>query len=133
MSDGCSEFTNLVEFQEADVALADLTVTSDRARVVSFTVPFMASNIEVLYKPPSPVGDLASLVRGVFSPLSQEVRDTVARRLGGSTQLSLRIRSSIVGAGRKFVNLVRINHGGYSSTSRVFFPLCIDDVASLRT
>ncbi|XP_028968996.1 glutamate receptor ionotropic, kainate 2 [Galendromus occidentalis] len=58
---------------EADVALADLTVTSDRARVVSFTTPFMASNIEVLYKPPSSVGDLASLVRGVFSPLSQEV------------------------------------------------------------
>lgn len=60
------------------MAIADLTVTSDRARVVSFTMPFMASNIEVLYKPPTPVGDLASLVRGVFSPLSQEVRNVEA-------------------------------------------------------
>ncbi|XP_022647088.1 glutamate receptor ionotropic, kainate 2-like isoform X2 [Varroa destructor] len=58
---------------EADVALADLTVNVERARVVSFTTPFLPSQLELLYRPPSTAGDLVSLVKELFSPLSQEV------------------------------------------------------------
>lgn len=97
------------------MALADLTVTSDRARVVSFTIPFMASNIEVLYKPPSPVGDLASLVRGVFSPLSQEVRNIEAScwpRLVGRNYAIIVPNSIIIKPGRKFRKPDHINQEG---------------------
>ncbi|OQR76806.1 glutamate receptor [Tropilaelaps mercedesae] len=58
---------------EADVALADLTVSTERARVVSFTTPFLPSHLELLYKPPSTAGDVVSLITDLFSPLSQEV------------------------------------------------------------
>jgi len=38
--------------QEADIALAPLTITSDRERVVDFTKPFMNLGISIMIKKP---------------------------------------------------------------------------------
>ena len=37
---------------EADIAVADLAVNSERERVVDFTYPFMSTGISILYKKP---------------------------------------------------------------------------------
>jgi ABC-type amino acid transport substrate-binding protein len=37
---------------EADIAVADLTINSDREEAVDFTYPFMATGITILYKKP---------------------------------------------------------------------------------
>jgi len=39
-----------LESQKADLAVADLVITSERARVVDFTMPFMNTGITLLYK-----------------------------------------------------------------------------------
>ena len=49
-----SEKQNVIKFQTADIAAAQLTVTSNRAKVLEFTHPFMTSGLKILYKPPSP-------------------------------------------------------------------------------
>ena len=38
---------------KADLALADLTITSKREKVVDFTVPFMQTGITILFSQPS--------------------------------------------------------------------------------
>lgn len=42
----------LIGKQEADIALADLSITSDRVGVVDFTEPFMTQGIGILYQSP---------------------------------------------------------------------------------
>lgn len=37
---------------EADIAVADLAINSDREKVVDFTYPFMSTGISILYKKP---------------------------------------------------------------------------------
>jgi len=37
---------------EADIAVADLTINSDREKAIDFTYPFMATGITILYKKP---------------------------------------------------------------------------------
>lgn len=43
-------FRFILCYQEADIALADLTVTSARQSVVDFTTPFMHTSLAALYK-----------------------------------------------------------------------------------
>lgn len=41
--------------QQADLAIADLTLTEDREKVVDFTLQFMNLGIGILYRKPEPV------------------------------------------------------------------------------
>jgi ABC-type amino acid transport substrate-binding protein len=43
---------SLVLFQKTDMALASLTITKDRQRVVDFTNPFMQMGISIMIKKP---------------------------------------------------------------------------------
>ncbi|XP_014297240.1 glutamate receptor ionotropic, kainate 2 isoform X2 [Microplitis demolitor] len=55
---------------EADLAITDLTITSDREKVVDFTMPFMHLGISILYKKP---GTAAPSLFSFLSPLSGAV------------------------------------------------------------
>ncbi|KAL1455588.1 hypothetical protein WDU94_009672, partial [Cyamophila willieti] len=60
---------NLQE-QKADLAICDLTITSERRNAVDFTMPFMTLGISILYrKPPKETPDLFSFLE----PLSFDV------------------------------------------------------------
>nr|CAD7431086.1 unnamed protein product [Timema monikensis] len=49
---------------EADLAITDLSITSEREGVVDFTMPFMNLGISILYKKPEPeTGDLFSFMK----------------------------------------------------------------------
>ena len=61
---------SLVLFQKTDMALASLTITKDRQRVVDFTNPFMQMGISIMIKKPD------KQKPGVFSfmdPLNEKV------------------------------------------------------------
>lgn len=56
--------------QEADIAIAPMTITAERERVIDFTKPFMSLGISIMIKKP------VKQTPGVFSflnPLSQEI------------------------------------------------------------
>ncbi|KAB7497732.1 Glutamate receptor ionotropic, kainate 1, partial [Armadillidium nasatum] len=56
--------------QEADIAVAPLTITSDREEVIDFTKPFMTVGVSIMIKRPAPKSN------GVFSflsPFSEEI------------------------------------------------------------
>ncbi|XP_057319651.1 glutamate receptor ionotropic, kainate 3-like isoform X2 [Microplitis mediator] len=55
---------------EADLAITDLTILSDREKVVDFTMPFMHLGISILYKKP---GKAAPSLFSFMSPLSISV------------------------------------------------------------
>lgn len=59
-----------VLIQEADLAIAPITITSERERVIDFSKPFMSLGISIMIKKPM------KQKPGVFSflnPLSQEI------------------------------------------------------------
>lgn len=61
--------------QDADIAIAPMTITSDRERVIDFSKPFMSLGISIMIKKP------VRQKSGVFSflsPLSKEVWVRVA-------------------------------------------------------
>lgn len=65
-------------FQEADIAIAPMTITSEREQVIDFSKPFMSLGISIMIKKP------VKQKPGVFSflnPLSKEiwVSDQVAK------------------------------------------------------
>jgi len=65
-------FTSVILFdsQEADIAIAPLTITSERERVIDFSKPFMSLGISIMIKKP------IKQKPGVFSflnPLSKEI------------------------------------------------------------
>ena len=45
-------FSVRFSFQEADIAIAPLTITSKRERVIDFTKPFMSLGISIMIKKP---------------------------------------------------------------------------------
>ena len=47
---------------EVDIAVADLTINSDREKAIDFTYPFMATGITILYKKPTKVLSLWSFM-----------------------------------------------------------------------
>lgn len=56
--------------QEADIAIAPMTITSERERVIDFSKPFMSLGISIMIKKP------VKQKPGVFSflnPLSKEI------------------------------------------------------------
>lgn len=56
--------------QEADIAIAPMTITAERERVIDFSKPFMSLGISIMIKKPAKENP------GVFSflnPLSQEI------------------------------------------------------------
>lgn len=58
------------QFQEADIAIAPMTITAERERVIDFSKPFMSLGISIMIKKPIKQNP------GVFSflnPLSQEI------------------------------------------------------------
>lgn len=60
----------LLWFQEADIAIASMTITSERERVIDFSKPFMSLGISIMIKKP------IKQKPGVFSflnPLSKEI------------------------------------------------------------
>lgn len=66
----CTFLTEIIYFQEADIAIAPLTITSARERVIDFTKPFMSLGISIMIKKPM------KKKPGVFSfmnPLSEEI------------------------------------------------------------
>jgi len=59
-----------VGLKEADIAIAAMTITAERERVIDFTKPFMSLGISIMIKKP------VKQTPGVFSflnPLSQEI------------------------------------------------------------
>lgn len=65
-------FISVIQFdlQEADIAIAPITITSDRERVIDFSKPFMSLGISIMIKKP------IKQKSGVFSflnPLSKEI------------------------------------------------------------
>lgn len=57
-------------FQEADIAIAPMTITSERERVIDFSKPFMSLGISIMIKKP------VKQKPGIFSflsPLSTEI------------------------------------------------------------
>lgn len=65
--------------QEADIAIAPLTITAERERVIDFTKPFMSLGISIMIKKP------VKQTPGVFSflnPLSQEIWVSCRVQLG---------------------------------------------------
>lgn len=59
-----------VYLQEADIAIAPMTITSERERVIDFSKPFMSLGISIMIKKP------VKQKPGVFSflnPLSKEI------------------------------------------------------------
>ncbi|XP_034944502.1 glutamate receptor ionotropic, kainate 2-like isoform X2 [Chelonus insularis] len=60
----------IFNYQEADLAITDLTITSDREKVIDFTHPFMHLGISILYKKPSKA---APSLFQFLAPLSNEV------------------------------------------------------------
>ena len=59
-----------MNLQDADIAIAPLTITSSRERVIDFTKPFMTLGISIMIKKPVKQNP------GVFSfmsPLSEEI------------------------------------------------------------
>ncbi|ESO85920.1 hypothetical protein LOTGIDRAFT_130108, partial [Lottia gigantea] len=57
---------------KADIAAAQLTVTSKRAKVIEFSHPFMNSGLKILYKPPNPWANGEPLTV-LFTPFSPAV------------------------------------------------------------
>lgn len=60
----------LLRLQEADIAIAAMTITAERERVIDFSKPFMSLGISIMIKKP------VKQTPGVFSfmnPLSQEI------------------------------------------------------------
>jgi len=57
-------------FQQADLAITDLTINYDRESAVDFTMPFMNLGIQILYK--KPTKEAPSLF-SFLSPFSNEV------------------------------------------------------------
>ena len=60
------------QFQETDVAAADLTITQTRAKVVHFSQPFFNLGLRILIKKPNKWQDMEELMV-VLSPLKPEV------------------------------------------------------------
>ena len=60
------------QFQETDVAAADLTITQTRAKVVHFSQPFFNLGLRILIKKPAKWQDMEELMV-VLSPLKPEV------------------------------------------------------------
>jgi hypothetical protein len=71
IKDTTAEYCNsIVTFQEADIAIASMTITSERERVIDFSKPFMSLGISIMIKKP------VKQKPGVFSflnPLSKEI------------------------------------------------------------
>lgn len=66
----CNEPIHVLYNQEADIAIAPLTITSERERVIDFSTPFMNFGISMMIKKPAKQND------GIFSfmnPLSKEI------------------------------------------------------------
>ena len=64
-------FHIIFHVQEADLAIAPLTITSSREKVIAFTKPFMTQGISIMIKRPE------KMRPGAFSilyPFSGEVR-----------------------------------------------------------
>ncbi|OQR69094.1 glutamate receptor, partial [Tropilaelaps mercedesae] len=59
-----------VVYGKADLAIADLTITSAREAAVDFTMPFMNTGISILFKKPT---QKATSLFGFLSPFSTEV------------------------------------------------------------
>ncbi|KAK9754331.1 Ligand-gated ion channel [Popillia japonica] len=57
-----------VMYKEADLAIGDLTITSEREQVVDFTLPFMTLGITILYKKAKPVPPSLFMFTSPFSP-----------------------------------------------------------------
>lgn len=60
----------LLCFQEAQIAIAPMTITSERERIIDFSKPFMSLGISIMIKKP------VKQKPGVFSflnPLSKEI------------------------------------------------------------
>lgn len=69
-SQHCSSLIRISLFQEADIAIASMTITSERERVIDFSKPFMSLGISIMIKKP------VKQKPGVFSflnPLSKEI------------------------------------------------------------
>lgn len=65
-----SEIVGELIRREADIAIAPLTITSERERVIDFSMPFMNFGISVMVKKPAKQNE------GMFSfmnPLSKEI------------------------------------------------------------
>lgn len=70
-------FIYFLPFQRADLAITDLTITSERESAVDFTMPFMNLGISILYKKPM---KLPPSLFTFLSPFSE----AVWRYLGGA-------------------------------------------------
>ncbi|KRT85106.1 hypothetical protein AMK59_2738, partial [Oryctes borbonicus] len=57
-----------VRNKTADLAIGDLTITSERENAVDFTHPFMTLGISILYKKPEPVPPSLFMFTSPFSP-----------------------------------------------------------------
>ena len=68
---------------EADLALADLTITSKREKVVDFTVPYMQTGITILF---SPAKGLRHRTFKTVEDLVKQDDVTFACVKGGSTE-----------------------------------------------
>lgn len=65
--------------KEADFAIAPMTITSERERVIDFTKPFMSLGISIMIK--RPVKQKPS-VFSFLNPLSKEIWVSSGRRVG---------------------------------------------------
>jgi glutamate receptor, ionotropic, invertebrate len=59
--------------RESDIAIASMTITSERERVIDFSKPFMSLGISIMIK--KPVKQRPSF----FNPLSKEIWVSIAR------------------------------------------------------
>ncbi|KAK3909445.1 Glutamate receptor ionotropic, kainate 2 [Frankliniella fusca] len=66
----CSGMMLAVDSGKVDLAIVDLTITSDRESRVDFTTPFLSLGIQVLYRKPQP---LPPSLMSFMSPFSNEV------------------------------------------------------------
>lgn len=72
--------TTTTRKQEADIAIAPMTITAERERVIDFSKPFMSLGISIMIKKPVKQNP------GVFSflnPLSQEIWVSTTQRPNG--------------------------------------------------
>lgn len=67
----------MYNFQEADLAIAPMTITSDRERVIDFSKPFMSLGISIMAKKQKQNPSIFSFL----NPLSKEIWVSVVSRI----------------------------------------------------
>lgn len=101
--------------QEADLAIAPMTITSERERVIDFSKPFMSLGISIMAKKQKPKPSIFSFL----NPLSKEIWVSVIYRVKGIDFLYIGIFAYPIIRTRKKNN--NIEHKPFSLQASVAF------------